>query len=69
MLTIARFGARVRRRRRHVLLHVLAAVLAAVSFLPGHLLFAFVGSLAAAIWAARYMWRRTEHGGEAACSR
>ena len=35
-----------------------------LSFLPGHLLLALVGSLAAAIWAARYVWRRTEHGGE-----
>ena len=53
----------VRRRRRDVLLHVLAAVLA-LSFLPGHLLLALVGSFAAAIWAARYTWRRTEHGSE-----
>jgi len=35
-----------------------------LSFLPGHLLLALVGSLAAAIWAARYVWRRTEHGSE-----
>jgi hypothetical protein len=34
-----------------------------LSFLPGHMLIAFVGSLAAAIWAARYMWRRTQDGG------
>ena len=32
-----------------------------VSFLPGHLLLAMIGSLAAAIWAARYTWRRTEN--------
>jgi len=30
-----------------------------VSFLPGHWLLATIGSLAAAIWAARYTWRRT----------
>jgi hypothetical protein len=34
-----------------------------LSFLPGHMLIAFAGSLAAAIWAARYMWRRTQDGG------
>jgi hypothetical protein len=34
-----------------------------LSFLPGHLLIAFAGSLAAAVWAGRYMWRRTEDGG------
>ncbi len=32
-----------------------------VSFLPGHLLLAMIGSLAAAIWSARYTWRRTEN--------
>ena len=32
-----------------------------VSFLPGHLLLAMIGSLAAAIWTARYTWRRTEN--------
>ena len=31
-----------------------------VSFLPGHFLFATLGSLLAAIWTAKYMWRRTE---------
>ena len=31
-----------------------------LSFLPGHLLLATVGSLAAAIWTARYTWRRTD---------
>src|SRR6187402_1231738 len=30
-----------------------------VSFLPGHWLLATIGSLAAAIWAGRYTWRRT----------
>jgi len=30
-----------------------------VSFVPGHWLLATVGSFAAAIWAARYTWRRT----------
>lgn len=35
-----------------------------VSFLPGHLLIAMIGSLAAAIWAARYVWRRTESTAE-----
>jgi len=35
-----------------------------LSFLPGHLLFALVGSLAAAVWAARWVWRSTEHGSE-----
>jgi hypothetical protein len=34
-----------------------------LSFLPGHLLIALVGSLAAAIGAARYTWRRTHDGG------
>ena len=34
-----------------------------LSFLPGHMLIAFVGSLAAAIWAGRYMWHRTRDGG------
>jgi len=59
MLTIARFG-----------LSFLVGVAAfyfvfwvpfsLVSFLPGHWLLATVGSFAAAIWAARYTWRRTE---------
>ena len=31
-----------------------------VSFLPGYSLLAFVGSLAAAIWAGRYTWQRTD---------
>ena len=35
-----------------------------VSFLPGHFLLAPVGSLAAAVWAARYTWRRTEDARE-----
>ncbi len=34
-----------------------------LSFLPGHMLIAFVASLASAIWAGRYMWRRTQDGG------
>lgn len=34
-----------------------------LSFLPGHMLIAFAGSLAAAAWAARYIWRRTQDGG------
>jgi hypothetical protein len=34
-----------------------------LSFLPGHILIAFVGSLAAAVWAGRYVWRRTQDGG------
>jgi hypothetical protein len=37
---------------------------ALLSFLPGHLLLAFVGSLAAAVWTTRYTWRRTESSGE-----
>ena len=58
MLTIARFG-----------LSFLVGVAAfyfvfwvpfsLVSFLPGYWLLATVGSLAVAIWAARYTWRRT----------
>jgi hypothetical protein len=62
MVTIARFG-----------LALLVGVatfyfvfwlpMSLLSFLPGHLLIALVGSLAAAIWAGRYMWRRTEDGG------
>jgi len=31
-----------------------------LSFLPGHFLLATVGSLVAAIWTAKYMWRCTE---------
>jgi hypothetical protein len=34
-----------------------------LSFLPRHLLIALVGSLAAAVWAGRYLWRRTQDGG------
>jgi hypothetical protein len=59
MLTIARFG-----------LSFLVGVatfyfvfwvpFSLVSFLPGHFLLATVGSLAAAVWAARYTWRRTD---------
>jgi hypothetical protein len=59
MLTIARFG-----------LSFLVGVatfyfvfwvpFSLVSFLPGHFLLAMVGSLAAAIWAGRYTWRRTD---------
>jgi hypothetical protein len=63
MLTIARFG-----------LSFLVGVAAfyfvfwvpfsLVSSLPGHGLFATVGSLAAAIWAARYTWRRTDEASD-----
>jgi len=35
-----------------------------LSFLPGHLLLAPIGSLVAAIYAARYLWRRTENSGD-----
>jgi hypothetical protein len=35
-----------------------------VSFLPGHLLLATVGSFAAAMWTVRYTWRRTESAGD-----
>lgn len=59
MLTIARFG-----------LSFLVGVatfyfvfwipFSLVSFLPGWWLLATVGSLAAAIWSARYTWRRTD---------
>src|SRR5688572_4212730 len=35
-----------------------------LSFLPGHLLLAFVGSFAVAVWTARYTWRRMESFGE-----
>jgi hypothetical protein len=35
-----------------------------LSFLPGHLLLAFVGSFAVAVWTARYTWRRMESSGE-----
>ena len=35
-----------------------------LSFLPGHFLLAPVGSLAAAVWTARYTWRRTENARE-----
>jgi hypothetical protein len=35
-----------------------------LSWLPGHLLFAVVGSFVAAIWSARYIWRHTEGGGD-----
>jgi hypothetical protein len=35
-----------------------------LSFLPGHLLLAFVGSFAVAVWTARYTWRRTQSSGE-----
>jgi hypothetical protein len=33
-----------------------------LSFLPGHVLLALLGSFAAAIWTARFTWRRTESG-------
>ena len=62
MLTIARFG-----------LAFLVGVatfyfvfwlpMSLLSFLPGHMLIAFVGSLAAGIWAGRFLWRRTQDGG------
>jgi hypothetical protein len=35
-----------------------------VAYLPAHFLIATLGSLAAAIWAARYVWRRTESAAE-----
>jgi hypothetical protein len=35
-----------------------------LSSLPGHWLLALVGSLAAAVWAARYIWRRTDDAAE-----
>ncbi len=63
MLTIARFGlAFIVGVATYFFMFWLPFSL--LSFLPGHLLFALVGSLAAAIWAARYVWRRTEHGSE-----
>ena len=63
MLTIARFGlAFVVGVATYFFMFWLPFSL--LSFLPGHLLLALVGSLAAAIWAARYVWRRTEHGSE-----
>ncbi len=63
MLTIARFGlAFVVGVATYFFMFWLPFSL--LSFLPGHLLFALAGSLAAAIWAARYVWRRTEHGSE-----
>jgi hypothetical protein len=63
MLTIARFGlAFVVGVATYFFMFWLPFSL--LSFLPGHLLFALVGSLAAAIWAARYVWRRTENGSE-----
>ncbi|RPI59279.1 MAG: hypothetical protein EHM50_09445, partial [Lysobacterales bacterium] len=63
MLTIARFGlAFIVGVATYFFMFWLPFSL--LSFLPGHLLFALVGSLAAAIWAARYVWRRTEHGAE-----
>ena len=59
MLTIARFGLAflVGVATFYFVFWVPFSLL---SFLPGHLLFAAVGSLAAAIWTARYTWRRTE---------
>ena len=63
MLTVARFGlAFVVGVATYFFMFWLPFSL--LSFLPGHLLFALVGSLAAAIWAGRYVWRRTEHGSE-----
>ena len=35
-----------------------------VSFLPGWWLLATIGSFAAAIWAARYTWRRTDEASD-----
>ncbi len=35
-----------------------------LSWLPGHLFFALVGSLAAAVWAGRFVWRRTANSGD-----
>ena len=63
MLTIARFGlAFIVGVATYFFMFWLPFSL--LSFLPGHLLLALIGSLAAAIWAARYVWRRTEHGSE-----
>ena len=63
MLTIARFG-----------LSFLVGVatfyfvfwvpFSLVSFLPAWWLLATIGSLAAAIWAARYTWRRTDEASD-----
>ena len=62
MLTIARFGL--------ALLVGIATFyfvfwlpMSLLSFLPGHMLIAFVGSFAAGIWAGRFIWRRTQDGG------
>jgi hypothetical protein len=62
MLTIARFGVAFLVGVA-TFYFVFWLPMSLLSFLPGHLFFAFVGSLAAAIWAARFMWRRTQDGG------
>jgi hypothetical protein len=55
--------ARLFRRRGDLLFRVLAAVLAG-QLSTRALLLATIGSLAAAIWTARYVWHRTENAGE-----
>ena len=63
MLTIARFGlAFIVGVATYFFMFWLPFSL--LSFLPGHLLFALVGSLASALWAATYVWRRTAQGSE-----
>ena len=58
MLTIARFGLSFVVGVA-TFFFVFWLPLSLVSFLPGHLLLATVGSFAAAMWTARYTWRRT----------
>lgn len=63
MLTIARFGLAffVGVATFYFMFWVPFSI---VAYLPAHFLVATLGSLAVAIWAARYVWRRTENAAE-----
>lgn len=63
MMTVARFGLAFLVGIA-TYLFVFWVPFSLVSFLPGHFLLAPVGSLAAAVWAGRYTWRRTEDARE-----
>ena len=63
MMTVARFGlAFVVGVATY--LFVVWVPFSLLSFLPGHFLLAPLGSLAAAVWTARYTWHRTEDARE-----
>lgn len=62
MLTIARLGLALLVGVA-TLYFVFWLPMSLLSFLPAHTLIAFAGSVAAAIWAGRYMWLRTQDGG------